>query len=57
MKPAAKELALKPNRNRMGARCIACGHPRGEHRSYGCTVPKCSCHEWSELTLSDNKHI
>jgi hypothetical protein len=57
MKPANKVPALKPNRNIMNARCIGCGHPRGEHRTYGCTVPKCSCHQWSELTLSEDKQL
>jgi hypothetical protein len=57
VKPANKVPALKPNRNIMNARCIGCGHPRGEHRTYGCTVPKCSCHQWSELTLSEDKQL
>lgn len=24
-------------------RCIACGHPRVEHKGIGCSVPKCAC--------------
>ena len=56
MKSAAKVPAHKPNRNGWRERCIGCGHPRGEHRTYGCTVPRCSCHQWSELTLSENEH-
>jgi hypothetical protein len=55
MKSAAKVAARKPDRSGIRERCIGCGHPRGEHRTYGCTVPRCSCHQWSELTLSENE--
>lgn len=24
-------------------RCSECGHPNREHRSEGCTVPRCPC--------------
>jgi hypothetical protein len=24
-------------------RCLACGHPKREHRAGHCTVPKCAC--------------
>jgi hypothetical protein len=28
-------------------RCVACGHPRREHRTNTkCTVPKCACTEY-----------
>jgi hypothetical protein len=28
-------------------RCLACGHPRKEHRADECTVPKCGCPEYA----------
>jgi hypothetical protein len=28
-------------------RCVACGHPRSEHRErVVCTVPKCACRDY-----------
>jgi hypothetical protein len=32
-------------------RCESCGHPRKEHiTTVGCSVPKCRCDEYMQLT-------
>ena len=30
-------------------RCTDCGHPRREHRSDKCTVPKCDCVRYAQV--------
>jgi hypothetical protein len=53
MKEGTKSAApAKRNYDGLRQRCVDCGHPRREHRHYGCSVPKCPCHVWAELAKS-----